>query len=214
MLKKSRIFSDSKDEIACSKDYSNDVGDGSYDNENIKEIIGNEIVLMSPVHYLHSRIVSKLFSTIERKLLSSKCLVFTDTCAYDLSELKTELGGKGKFVSPDVSVVCNPKFKGSRIATYPILAIEVLSPSTCDRDLNLKRILYSQMGISDYLIISKDGLINHYTLVGDSYSNPRIIAKNDSFISSVNPSIEINYNEFFGDIFTNDLFKEDDGEEV
>lgn len=206
MIEKPNVFSSTISEVS--------VDNSKSSNENIKEIIGNEIVLMSPVHYLHSRIVSKLFSTIERKLLNSKFLVFTDTCAYDLSELKTGLGGKGKFVSPDVSVVCNPKFKGSRIATYPIIVIEILSHSTADRDLNLKKVLYAQMGIQDYLVVSKDGLINHYSLANGSYPHPRVILKGDSFISSIDPSIELNYDEFFGDIFTNELFKEDEGEEV
>lgn len=180
------------------------------ENENVKEIIGKEIVLMSPVHYIHSRIVSMLFSIISRKLgNNSNCIAFTDTVAYDLSDLKSELGGKGKFVSPDVSVVCKPKFKGSRIATYPILIVEVLSPSTASRDLTLKKDLYAQMGVKDYLIVSRDGIVNHYTLVDGKYSNVRDIVPGDSFISSINPSIELSYDEIFGDIFTNELFSED-----
>lgn len=220
-INKPNIFNKSFEEVACTKEnakpkenkeYNNLI----YENENIKEIIGNEVVLMSPVHFLHSRIVSKLFSTIDNKInkIGNKCLVFTDTCAYDLSELKSELGGKGRFVSPDISVVCNPKFKGSRIATYPILIIEVLSPSTAIRDLTIKKELYAQMGVKDYLIVSKEGVVEHFVLVDNSYVGPRIITREESFISSVNPSIELTYDEIFGDIFTNELFAEEYGEEV
>lgn len=174
-------------EVCCTED----------SNDNIKEIIGNEIVLMSPVHYVHNLIMGNVYRAFYSKLKDKKCKVFQDTVAYDLSDLDNNLGGKGKFVSPDVSVVCNPSFSGALIKSYPSLVIEILSPKTAIRDLTTKKELYASMGIRDYLIIGRDGNVEHYYLVNGKYREPRIITRENSFISSVIDNVEIKYDEVY-----------------
>lgn len=175
---------------------------GKDGDERVKEKIGNLVIAMSPVHYIHNIITGNIFSCIKNIVKGSSCRVFSDTVAYDLSELGSELGGKGKFVSPDISVVCNPEYKGAYIKSYPSLVVEVLSPSTAIVDLTMKKELYAQMGVSDYLIVGRDGNIEHYTLVNGSYSLPPIILTKDiSFTSSVLPGIVLTYNDIYEDVF-------------
>lgn len=53
---------------------------------------------------------------------------------------------------PDVSVVCDHPIEAF-IKTTPSLVVEVLSPSTRQRDLFYKRDLYERLGVANYIII-------------------------------------------------------------
>lgn len=53
---------------------------------------------------------------------------------------------------PDISVVCDHPIEAF-IKTVPCLVVEVLSPSTRQRDLFYKRDLYEKLGVANYLIV-------------------------------------------------------------
>ena len=55
---------------------------------------------------------------------------------------------------PDLVVVCDPaKITGQGIVGVPDLVVEILSPSTSNRDLTRKRWSYEAAGIPEYLIV-------------------------------------------------------------
>lgn len=56
---------------------------------------------------------------------------------------------------PDVSVVCGGAPEG-HIKEPPAIAVEVLSPSTRERDLTFKRDLYASSGVTWYLILDPE----------------------------------------------------------
>lgn len=62
------------------------------------------------------------------------------------------LAARDSVYRPDVSVVCGGPPEG-HIEEPPAIAVEVLSPSTRERDLNFKRSLYAEHGIAWYLIL-------------------------------------------------------------
>ena len=57
-------------------------------------------------------------------------------------------------VQPDVFVVCDPKkITDDNIQGAPDLIIEILSPSTADKDRTVKKDLYARNGVKEYLIV-------------------------------------------------------------
>ena len=85
-------------------------------------------------------------------------------------------------VVPDICVVCDrTKIKETRIIGAPDLIIEILSPSTRNRDVEDKYALYAEHGIREYWIVDpKAGSVTVYVLDSDGrYEPPR----SHSFIS-------------------------------
>jgi Uma2 family endonuclease len=56
-------------------------------------------------------------------------------------------------VQPDVLVAMAKDVTKKNLPTAPLLAVEVLSPSTAIIDLNLKKALYERLGTSSYWVI-------------------------------------------------------------
>ncbi len=58
---------------------------------------------------------------------------------------------------PDLVVVCDPaRITSQGIVGVPDLVVEILSPSTSNRDLTRKRWCYEAAGIPEYLIVDPD----------------------------------------------------------
>ena len=60
-------------------------------------------------------------------------------------------------VQPDVLVVCDrSKYKNGRVFGAPDLVIEVLSPSTRRKDMQLKMYKYSEAGVREYWMVDPE----------------------------------------------------------
>lgn len=117
------------------------------------ELIEGEPVLNASASPLHQWIVGNIFAALHNR-------------ARDLGAPWAPLPGLGVRVTdvnrpqPDVLVV--PRTGGSldrlgRDRSDVIVAFEVLSPSTEDRDLRWKRIAYSSLpSLTDYVVIAQD----------------------------------------------------------
>lgn len=57
---------------------------------------------------------------------------------------------------PDLMVVRHEDAEGKRLESPPLLAVEILSPSTRQRDLHLKRRSYEDAGLGWYWIIDPE----------------------------------------------------------
>jgi Uma2 family endonuclease len=56
-------------------------------------------------------------------------------------------------VRPDIMIVCEP-IKGEHVTTPPVLALEILSPSSILKDRNTKFNLYQAFGVKYYILAS------------------------------------------------------------
>jgi Uma2 family endonuclease len=59
-------------------------------------------------------------------------------------------------LEPDVVVACPPGVSGVRLLRAPLLAVEILSPDSALRDLNLKKAAYERFGVPSYWVIDPD----------------------------------------------------------
>lgn len=115
------------------------------------------VVMMSPrPNNNHQDIVTSLVIRFGVFLEDKPCKV--------RAEAEVEL--EGNVLVPDLYVFCNANKSGKqRYFGGPTLVVEVLSPSTAFRDLNVKLRLYEQYGVKEYWIISpnaKTVVVHHF----------------------------------------------------
>lgn len=184
-------------EVAITEDLTKDVD--FTDDENVKERFGNQIILMAPTRQEHNDVIQEIAYSLKTKLKCNRCKISVETVAIRLDGYNHHLCGPRKYVCPDVMVRC--KRDNNEFNNIPELVIEVLSLSTKDNDLGCKKELYEFLGVKDYLIVSQDGVILHYSLNDGKYQvNPNVITKDLTFVSKGIPNLKLSYNDFYGDL--------------
>jgi Uma2 family endonuclease len=98
-------------------------------------------------------------------------------------------------VQPDISVVCDDRKlddKGCKGA--PDLIVEVLSPSTWQKDRIEKMNLYQKHGVREYLLIyPNEKILEQYILnESGSYDVPKIYTAEETFTSSLFSDFALN----------------------
>jgi Uma2 family endonuclease len=163
------------------------------DDGNRHEVI-NGLHYMSPAPSTNHQSVSKwllhfLFATIELRGLGK---VFYAPVDVQL--------GPHDIVQPDLVVVLNKSKAGilpSRIQGPPDLVVEILSPSTSQNDLTLKRRLYEQSGVSEYWIVDPDQRRVDQLVLTDGEFQVRPAAAGECTLA-IRPDVTIPVAEIFG----------------
>lgn len=124
-----------------------------------EEIIGGEIVMMSPAKSDHNRVKGRIFSIFDNYLVGKTCEPFADGEGLYLSKDTDEY-------IPDFMVVCNPdKVREDGVYGAPDLVVEVLSPGTAKYDRGRKKDMYEKYGVREYWIVNPaDRVIEQYIL--------------------------------------------------
>ena len=115
----------------------------------------------------HGTIINNLFFEFKKYANEHRELgvgAFTDNIEVRLD--------KNNVIRPDLSVVCNSVIVQIDKAIFgmPDLAVEVLSPSTAQRDRSVKKSLYERNGVREYWIIDpKNKSVEVYHLVDGKF---------------------------------------------
>ena len=127
------------------------------------EKINGVIYNMNAGSSRHAETVANILSTLVNFFSGKHCKLFT-------SELDIHLDADNTY-RPDVSVIC--EFSNMRDNGYhgaPALVVEVLSPSTANRDRGDKFDNYQRYGVTEYLIVNPDyQSIEQYALIDEVY---------------------------------------------
>lgn len=113
-----------------------------------------EIYSMAGGSINHSRIGRNVMVEIDRQINAGDkdCEVFN-------SDLSVEVKPNGRYVYPDVAVVCGDIDESELVSgavKNPILIIEVLSEGTANYDQNIKYRFYTRMvSVKEYLIVDQ-----------------------------------------------------------
>lgn len=120
----------------------------AYQEEPREELIGGEVVFMSPrPNRNHNIVAGNIFGIFWRYLDGRPCTPIADGMHLFLSE-------RNRFV-PDFMIVCEEeKLKWDGVHGAPDLVAEVLSPSTARQDRTIKMQAYEQAGVQEYWIVS------------------------------------------------------------
>lgn len=103
----------------------------------------------------HQRVAGSLFAQIDTFFVGKPCVAFSAPFDVRLPKPGDEDGAEQDVVQPDIALICDrSKIDNRGCRGAPDWIIEVLSPSTHDRDRTLKRDLYARSGVSLYWMVS------------------------------------------------------------
>ncbi|MEY3442942.1 MAG: hypothetical protein RLZZ519_1223 [Bacteroidota bacterium] len=113
----------------------------------------------------HSRIAANCCAFILSAIKDKKCSSFT-------SDLQVGIELAESYFFPDVTVICGPlerSKKHTNVVKNPQVIVEVLSPSTMDRDRTSKLLRYMQIpSLQEYILVEQ-----HKPLVDVCFINDR-----------------------------------------
>ena len=134
------------------------------ESENFFEFLNNKPYLMPSPSDPHQAISKNLTTLFENFLSNKKCQL--REAPYDVF-----LGDKKHVVCPDICIICDiNKITNRGCVGAPDLIIEILSPSSLQRDMHIKHVLYCEYGVKEYwVVIPKFETVNVYILEEDSF---------------------------------------------
>jgi Uma2 family endonuclease len=125
------------------------------------ELVDGTLVVTPWPAVPHQRAVGRMFSALTR------------ACPPELEVMPAPLDIRvcdDTVLQPDLLVATREALSGRRLVGAPLLAIEVLSPSTRLLDLNLKRAAFERAGVASYWVVETDPpSIAAWDLVGGAY---------------------------------------------
>ena len=129
------------------------------------EYIDGRIVAMTGGSRPHARIVRNLIREIDTRTMDGPCEAFS-------SDLRLKVGRSGRYVYPDVMVVCGEQQMEDDLhdtLLNPSLVIEVLSPHTEAYDRGEKFEHYRTIGtLMEYVLVAQDRVaIERFSRRGD-----------------------------------------------
>lgn len=149
-------------------------------------------VAMSPSpNFHHQSIGGKLFVQLSNQLAADDCEGKCEAL-YELDWHVTE----STIVRPDLMVICG-KPEGQWVEANPEMIVEILSPSTREKDLVSKRELYAANGVAFYLIVDPENK-SVVLLKLDEEGTYREVGTDQPFSIHSNCSLRISPEELFG----------------
>lgn len=136
---------------------------------------------MTPVFPNHERVKQRIQLSLVNFLgLDNVCEVFTSEVAVCFQQNKDRYQ-----YEPDIMVCCEgDKFDGAIYRGIPCLIVEILSHSTKDRDLNIKREIYEKFGVAEYWVV--DISTRQVTVLKDNlngkYKTSQIFEETDTIV--------------------------------
>lgn len=114
-----------------------------------RDYVAGHLVAFAGASRRHNRIVRRLATHLIRASEGTPCEVFIVDF---LVRASTDL-----LYYPDLMVVCDPGDTNDRYSEWPCLLIEVLSPSTVDRDRHEKLVVYRNIpSLRGYMMVEQD----------------------------------------------------------
>ena len=150
------------------------------EDRNQYELFDGELVMTPSPTARHQKIVgrlhARLLAYVEENSLGEVFIAPLDTIFNQYTVLQPDI----LFVSKErLSEVAKERIEGA-----PDLVVEVLSPSTADKDRRRKLAVYSQFGIQEYWIVDPETRVMElYRQTGDGLQLARQFAPGDTFKS-------------------------------
>lgn len=146
------------------------------------------IIMMSPRPAAkHQRASGNLYAELRTALRQKNCDVIQE---FDL------VLENNHFV-PDLMITCGDSFEGNRHEKPPLIAIEIISPTSTSRDYIIKRHKYEQLGIKEYWIVSpEEQCIDVLCFTDASHAN--YCTKENTILTSCTlPELSLDLNTIF-----------------
>ena len=148
------------------------------------EFIDGQIIILDSPSFRHQEISGRLFIIFSQFLKSKKCKVIF--APFDVHFYKPEIKDPD-VCQPDLLIACDTDEKINEKGRYmgtPSLVVEILSPSTCSKDMVKKLNTYMLSGVKEYWVIDPE----QKTIIIYGFNNVQIagffIYKNDETAAS------------------------------
>ncbi len=139
------------------------------------ELLDGSLIVTPAPWMIHQLLSGNLFILL-RQAAASELVVLTAPLDVALNDLTV--------LQPDVLVALKTSFTECNLPVAPLLAVEILSPSTRAIDLGAKKLRYESAGCPNYWVIDPDEpSITAWQLVDGSYGEPTRRTGGESFKS-------------------------------
>lgn len=146
----------------------------TWDDGNQYELIDGVVYMLASPSVSHQDISRELVRQFADHLEGKKCRVY-----YELDVRLDPYNTDDALVRPDIFVVCDPKkiANGKNCEGVPDMVIEILSPSTAQRDQVIKFNQYLNAGVREYWIVYPEArtvqvyLLDNRKYVGQNYKD-------------------------------------------
>ena len=166
------------------------------------ELIDGVAYMMSPApSRRHQELSGNLQSILHQHLKGKRCKVYDAPFDVRLPDGVDETAEAIEtVVQPDIVVVCDPEKLDDRgCKGAPDLIVEILSPSSADRDLKEKFYLYQRVGVREYWILNQtDETLMVFKLInGCEYGRPEMYVSRDKVAVPLLGDLIIDLNDVF-----------------
>ncbi len=178
----------------------------SWTFDQLVELIRGKVFKMSPApSRYHQEVSTRLLTKIQYGLGSPGCKVYH--APFDvrlpLSPGRKEAEEIETVVQPDISVICDrSKLDDRGCLGAPDWIIEILSPSTSDKDRKIKFGLYEEAGVREYWIIDpvEKNLLIYSRNEAGRFVGERPFVEGDTVSPSIFPHLQIELAPIFPDV--------------
>ncbi len=158
------------------------------------ELVEGELYLVPSPTLYHQRVSRQLemalWMYIGQNALGE---IYDAPCDVVFSELSV--------VQPDLLFVSKERLNiltEANVQGAPDLVVEILSPSTGQRDLGIKRKLYAKHGVREYWIVDPEAkTVEVLTWTEGGYRTEAVVPKTETLTSSLFPGLSLNLAEVF-----------------
>ena len=162
------------------------------------ELIDGELYLLASPNFKHQLAVARIAKFFFNWFEEKKCIPLTSPFDVTLFKSKENIN----VVQPDILVICDidkvdekGKYKG-----VPTLVVEVLSPSTRNKDMIRKLELYRMTGVSEYWMVDIEKKAIHvYQFEQQNIADYQIFINVDTAESSVFEGLIVKLKDIFID---------------
>ncbi|MBM7863896.1 Uma2 family endonuclease [Lentzea nigeriaca] len=149
------------------------------DDGNRYELIDGMLLVSPAPGARHQKIVAKLVVKLD------------PSCPDDLHVLPAPFAVRPSHtleVQPDLLVCSDSDLTDKLLPVAPLLAVEILSPSTALNDLNTKKAVYERLGVPSYWVIDPDVPTSTVFEFGaDGLYEKTVVAKADDVFEATKP---------------------------
>jgi Uma2 family endonuclease len=171
-----------------------------FEFEEMVELIRGKIFRMSPTpSSSHQLAAGNFYGPIWQLLKKSPCQVFIAPFDVILPIADKKRDKATTVVQPDICVICNPHIiEDAGCFGVPDWIIEILSPHTRKKDLQLKYDVYEEAGVKEYwIVMPQEKLVEVFILENGKYKRINTYAQDDELPSHTFPELVFKLEEVF-----------------
>lgn len=164
-----------------------------------QEQIDGVVYDMSPSpNFRHGIVNGNIYTAIKRRLGKGRCRVFMENLDFKYHPDIDDKSKKEDYVVPDIMIACEQELlKGGAYYGVPKFIVETESPSTGERDRNVKMKIYESAGVGEFWMVVPNGVVEIYYLEGGEYTlKRRLILCDDKYDADFNADETLSLRDF------------------